>query len=316
MSSLSYTKKTFKRQHQALDRRLHQFMRTKRGRDLGVQRLKTWLAFDAALSLKAINAIARIKHAECLVEKLRRFFERKDLASVFFVTLIVREHAVPLTEASKFDVGECKSAACKLLDGLSFIGMVEAAYYYRSLFAFEPRQPVVAWHSHAIVWSADQRELAGRMRGFNEQYQAFVPGATAGHFRKVSAASALSYARYMSKSLLNEYTAYPRMRETVDRATGEILHEPSGKWRNRKRPIRPGNLAKAMKAMGERSLSTLSFAGGSGIDLRRRILAATRRKLRADEAARTANLRRVLFGTAGSKRLSNGFASQYSQYTI
>lgn len=296
MSPLKYSQFDFVARHNGLNTRLKAFLCTKRGRSIGTDKLKNDLALASASSLKAINCAARIRFAEVFGKNLRVLLDRHRGEDVFFVTLNLHEHAVPLDKAASFNVAACKDATHAFLKDLSFIGIVEAAYYYNAPFMPAARHPFVSWHSHAIVWETRQSELAKRRRLLNQKHQPFVPGRYAAHYRRITPAIALSYARYMSKSLINEYTAYPKKREVVDPETGEFIKQLTGKWRNRKRPIRPTNLVRAMQGMDRRTLKQLCFAGGAGKAFRRNLLAVTRKSLHADAAARALRQRRLLFG--------------------
>ncbi|MDK4733540.1 hypothetical protein [Rhizobium sp. CNPSo 3490] len=295
MKPLRISKIEFDAQHRHLNNRLLAFSLTKRGRRLVTQAIRKNVSLSMSSSLKAINSAARIRFADLFCINLRAFALEKSIDEVFFVTLIVRKHAVPLSKAAAFNVAACKEVAGQFLEDLDYIGLIEAAYYYRIPFIGGSQQPFVSWHSHALVWSASHKELSDRRRLFNRAHHAFVPGKRAAHFQMIAMESVSSYVRYMSKSLLKEYTAYPKMRTVVDPRTGELIKQPTGKWRNRKRSIRPTNLVRAMSAMGDRSLEHLTFAGGTGVGLRRALLKASRDSLEKDTATRASRRRALLF---------------------
>jgi len=127
---------------------------------------------------------------------------------------------------------------------------------------------------------------------------AFVPGYKAAHVRPISPATALSYCRYMTKNIVKEYTAYPKKRETIDVATGEIIVQPSGKWRNRKREIRPAGFLRAFPAFENKTLKQMTFAGRQGKPLRKQIFRKTVALLSAEAAARDARIRCRLLGSS------------------
>ncbi|MBB3399703.1 hypothetical protein [Rhizobium sp. BK060] len=297
MSTLQLSQADFVARHSELNNRLQAFLLTKRGRQIATKKLKKRLRMSSASSLKAINFVARMQFTEVFSAKLETLLNRRKVKTAFFVTLSLKEHTCPLPQAARFDVTACKAAMRDFLADFSFVGLVEAAYYYHAPFVPGPRRAFVSWHSHAIVWNAEQRELAYRRKRLNRAHSAFVPGWDAAHYRRVTPGAALSYARYVSKSQVNEYTAYPRKREIFDAKTGESTKQPTGKWRNRKRPIRPSNLIRALNVFKERSLKHLTFAGGDGKALRRDILKATRAALHKDAARQTSRRTRLLYGT-------------------
>lgn len=295
MKPLRISKIEFDAQHRHLNDRLLAFSLTKRGRRLITQSIKKNVSLSSSSSLKAINSAARIRFADLFCTSLREFALEKSVDEVFFVTLIVRKHAVSLSKAAAFNVAACKEVAGQFLEDLDYIGVIEAAYYYRTPFIAGAQQPFVSWHSHALVWSVSHKELSDRRRHFNREHDAFVPGKRAAHFHMIGMKSVSSYVRYMSKSLLKEYTAYPKMRTVVDSRTGESIKQPTGRWSNRKRPIRPTNLVRAMRAMAGRTLRQLTFAGGTGTGLRGALLKASRDSLEKDTATRTSRRKAFLF---------------------
>jgi hypothetical protein len=295
MTPLRISQNNFAAQHHRLDARLHAYSLSPRGRRVFTAELRNDLRPASALSLKAINHAARIAFAEGLVTALAASTLNADTDGFYFVTLIVAQHAVPLENAREFDTGQCVDVARRFLDGFDYVGLVEAAFYHNAPFVPEQSGPSVSWHLHAIVWNAEGKKLAERRRQFNQTNRAFLPGCPPAHIRSLSLDDLPSYARYMSKASVSEYTAYPMMRETVDPETGEIVKSPTGKWRNRKRPIRPGNLVRAMSALNSRTLSDLSFGGGEGKALRKNALKSARRALRDAVADRRQRTKKLLF---------------------
>ncbi|MCA2370384.1 hypothetical protein ATU3B_01995 [Agrobacterium genomosp. 3 str. CIP 111-78] len=297
MSTLKTTNSDFVKTHRDLNDKLHGFCLTKRGRETFTAAMRDHLSQSSAMSLKAINFYARIAFSEAFTAVFEAHCATNDVREVFFVTLVQQEQAFPLGEAAAFDITGCKTSMADLLSDLDFIGVVEGAYYYTAPFA-QRKEPQISWHSHALVWGVSGREIAERVRASNERMIAFVPGYKAAHVRRISPATALSYCRYMTKNIVKEYTAYPKKRETIDGATGEIIVQPSGKWRNRKREIRPSGFLRAFPAFENKTLKQVTFAGGKGNPLRRGIFKRTIALLSAEAAARDARIRCRLLGSS------------------
>ncbi|QIO58711.1 hypothetical protein ELI20_01210 [Rhizobium ruizarguesonis] len=296
MKKLTWSQEDFDMLHRNLDAALRAFLHTKRGRALNAHELRSHLNSREALSLKAINAAARMSFSAQFSEKIQRLLFDLGVRKFSFVTLDIDKHSVPLREAASFDVQVCKDLTQQFLNGWNYIGIVEPAFYYQAAFVPAPDGQYFSWHTHAIVWETTQSALTSRRRAFNQAHQPFVPGCTAAHCRRIDSSSAESYARYMTKSIIKEYTAYPKMLAHFDPITGEITKQPSGRWRNRKRPIRPTNLVRAFIAMADRTIEDLAFAGGAGSLLYRDILRSTRLELRMQAANQIAANRDRLFG--------------------
>lgn len=297
MPPLRISRTSFNARHRRLNRQLLDFSITKRGRNIVTAQIKENVQLAAGLSLKAINYAARIRFAQHLVDRLLAVVGQDSAMHILFVTLILEEHAVPFRDAADFDVAACKIASKEFLYGFDYFGFVEPAFFYRAPFVTGRTQPYVSWHSHAIVWTKTKRGLAKKRQSFNRAHRAFIPGWRAAHLRAISLSQLPSYARYMSKNVVKQYTAYPKMKELVDPQTGEIIKRPTGKWRNRKEDIKPTNLVRALTAVGNRTLRQLSFAGGSGKAVRLGALNASVKSLRRDYAARDAQMKKLLFGS-------------------
>lgn len=297
MSTLEITNSDFVKTHRDLNDKLQKFSLTKRGRETFTLAMRAHLSQASAMSLKAINFYARIAFSEAFTAGFEEYCATNDVREVFFVTVVQQEQAFPVREAVAFDITGCKTSMADLLNDLDFIGVVEGAYYYTAPFAHR-KEPQISWHSHAIVWGVSRQEIAERVHASNERMIAFVPGYKAAHVRRISPATALSYCRYMTKNIVKEYTAYPKKRETIDGATGEIIVQPSGKWRNRKREIRPAGFLRAFPAFENKTLKQMTFAGGKGKPLRNGIFKQTAALLSAEAAAREGRIRCRLLGSS------------------
>ncbi|AUC08843.1 hypothetical protein BLX90_00615 [Rhizobium sp. Y9] len=297
MSTLDTTNNDFVKTHRDLNDKLHRFSLTKRGRETFTAAMRDRLSQSSAMSLKAINFYARIAFSEAFTAVFEEHCATNDVREVFFVTVVQQGQAFPVREATEFDITGCKNSMTDLLGDLDFIGVVEGAYYYTTPFA-QRKEPQISWHSHALVWGVSGQKIAERVRASNERMIAFVPGYKAAHVRRISPATALSYCRYMTKNIVKEYTAYPKKRETIDGATGEIIVQPSGKWRNRKREIRPSGFVRAFPAFENKTLKQVTFASGEGKPLRKKLFKLTIALLSAEAAAKDDRIRRRLLGSS------------------
>lgn len=296
MSTLELSLKQFSDAHFEMDRRIKVYINTKTGTEMASEDIRRDLMDSSASSLKAINAKSRVLVAREFWTHVRNYVKLVRRTHVYFVTLILKEHAVPLDRAAGFDVRACKKATRKLLKGFGYIGFIEPAFYYRVPFAEDSSQPYICWHTHSIVLLGTLAELEKRAAAYNASHECFVPNCPAVHIRTLTPDAAAPYALYMSKSILREYTAYPRKREVIDPDTGEFLRIVTGKWFNRKRDARMGNLVRAQLMMNGRTLRQLTFAGGPQVNARKNILKRARKAARVEEKRAAEHRHMLIFG--------------------
>jgi hypothetical protein len=104
----------------------------------------------------------------------------------------------------------------------------------------------------------------------------------------VSGAEALGKTLYMLKAPQSEHRVYPMKAEEIDEETGEFLRRPTGRFKQKKRPLRSGDMAKMCKVLAEKCLDQLAFAGGAGKPVLKAIRADALAPLRREEAREAA----------------------------
>ena len=288
------TQTEFEKQHMRLDDTLRKYRVSERGRAMFNPRMRKLLSLEHAESLKAINPVSRITTARSFARTVAAEFDKKKIETALFITIVSDEFAVTLDHAKQFDAAEAKSWIKSILKGVDYIGFWEVAFYYRSPFLEDGREPRLAWHAHLIAWNVSFEDIEKIQVNINNKVKAFLPGRSSFHYRKLSSRGALGRIFYMSKGCLSEYTAYPKAKEVIDPETGEIIKVTQRIWINRKRPIRPGSLAKATLAIGPRSIRSLCFGGGAGKRLRRNALEDARSTLTRDRVVREGLIKRAL----------------------
>lgn len=228
--------------------------------------------------LKAINPYSRIEFTRALV------FELSEIASkceaVYFVTIISNQHAGALKDLSGFDIKRYRKWVRAALGNLDHIGLADLAYYYRSPFLEDGSVPFGSWHCHVIVWNTSPGELQKLKRQLNFTELTFVPGAMPFHYQARRPEEVAEMVFYMAKGIVSEYSAFPISREIVDQTSGEITKMPSAKWRNQKRKIGPAALIKAINCVGPKDMKDLCIAGGSGKDVKRKVIQKSSAALR------------------------------------
>ncbi|WP_158693358.1 hypothetical protein [Neorhizobium alkalisoli] len=284
----------FDKQHSELDDTLRRYRVSKLGRHIFNPRMKKHLSLRRAESLKAINAVSRMALVRVLYEGAQALWEREEIGKLFFVTLISQKFSVTLDQANRFKTAEGRAWIKSIIGDGDYIGFWEIAYYYRSPFLKAGHKPHAVWHAHLLTWNVTEPDVIKQRDRTNKAELAFLPGRDAFHYRALSRRQALGRVIYMAKGCLSEYTAYPLSRDVIDPATGEIFKVPGTTWMNRKRPIRPGSIARVTLAMGSRPLRSLCFASGAGKDIKSVAFKTARRALRKQRVCRDKAIREAV----------------------
>ncbi|TIL33919.1 hypothetical protein [Mesorhizobium sp.] len=116
-----------------------------------------------------------------------------------------------------------------------------------------------------------------------KRYPSLLPGVPAGDARRFSASEILGRVWYSFKAPCSEHNVYRKKKQEIDWENGEISTAFTGKFRQRKREIRPGNAVRMVKVMGSRTMPELAFGGGNGVALLERVEGAVRRMLEKED---------------------------------
>lgn len=283
----------FEKAHSALDLALKKHMISGRGRHLFDDALINRILERSARQLYGVNARARINFAWASAFTFERFVKGKEFQFAF-VTFAPRRFARPLSEAAAFNQETLKSWVSERLRHRHFLATVELALYTNANVFPGSSGPMVSWHVHAIVWDKKLRVREAKLDEMNRKFTALLPGANAVDVRMYTEMEAVSRIFYATKSPLHEYRAYPLKKEIADESTGELATVLRNKFRQKKRPFRPGDAVKAFRVMGDRTIPMLVFAGGDGIAIRERALSITRSRISLQDHVRQQYLRRLL----------------------
>lgn len=270
------TVKSFAHAHFDQQERLRRYTITGRGRHHCDEVAWNSLKDGEAKSLKATNARARVELAAAVWHALGDVPGIDANDRPYFISLAPRAFAMPLSQASLFDVSAIVDWSRRVLGSGSFIGAVDAALYTNFSLS-GAAEPVVSWHVHAIVWRASDENVETLVDQVNIAHPPLVPGCTSAHARRLSGRSLRGSAVYMLKFPQSEYRIYPMKLETIDAETGEITNLSTGIWRQRKRALRTGDAWRLTKMMKNLQLKQLVFAGG---DIGHRILRTAVRRAR------------------------------------
>jgi hypothetical protein len=153
------------------------------------------------------------------------------------------------------------------LRGLSYLGMLEPAYYVNVCEGTHvDGKRLVSWHLHLIAWGEARKKLRKRIDRLNNQ-RILLPiadGLPAAHQKRISKGKVADKIAYVLKAPKKAYRLYKW--ETVS-PDGEIIP----KFKQWKDDLRPGERVTLFRLMKDMYLDQLAVAGGEGTDMLRRI---------------------------------------------
>jgi hypothetical protein len=271
------TMREFELQHAERDVQLKKYMTTKRGREALDNATADTLKDKAALSLKANATLARVEFARALADMaLKRASEMKFPA---FLTLAPTQFSVPIADAPRFDVEKIIEWGKDKLKGCNHVTFVEAALYTNYQAPMDGSPGAVHWHLHSVMWGDEYRAVGIVSDMTDEGQEGFIPGLRVAHQRELTTDNLPSRFLYMSKAPLSEYRVYARTKEMVDPGTGEVFTQPTGRYIQRKRALRPGDASLLCRIMGSRDLPSRTFAGGEGEKLLTKAIAKAKLRI-------------------------------------
>ena len=250
--------------------------------DLMLQRLLR----RSAIHGYAVNSHARIAYARAAKREFERLFARHEDTSFHFLTFAPEHFSETLEKAVSFREADAKFWMNCALSGFDYIGFVEPPFYSNWPPGTTINEKMAHWHFHIVIWNCSAEKVDLWVEHANRFFCSMLPGLDAAHVRHVSANAAFGKALYAMKAPLSDYRVYPIVKEEVDPTTGEVFKTPTGKYRQKKQLLRPGDAAKMCKLLGARTISNLLLSGGEGEDLARRIENKAHASLERAHAAR------------------------------
>jgi hypothetical protein len=153
------------------------------------------------------------------------------------------------------------------LRGLSYLGMLEPAYYVnlcKGTYLYGKR--MVSWHLHLIAWGEPRKKLAERTERLNDNaiLLPIADGLAAAHQKRISTGMVGRKIGYILKAPRKAYRLFKRVQITAD---GEVID----KFKQKKSDFRPGERVTILRLMQDMHLDQLAIAGGEGTDILRRI---------------------------------------------
>jgi hypothetical protein len=222
-------------------------------------------------NLSAVNPKARIEWGRLICQELSDHFhlgrhQQEPGRPVFLVTLCDRRCCTSHQEKN-LDVPRFISILRRGLRGLSYLGMLEPAYYVNvSEGTHVHGKRMVSWHLHLIAWGESHKKLRKRIDRLNDQ-QILLPiadGLPAAHQKRISKHKLASKIGYVLKAPRKAYRLYKWEIVSPD---GEIIP----KFKQWKDDLRPGERLTLFRLMQDMNLDHLSVAGGEGANILRRM---------------------------------------------
>lgn len=196
---------------------------------------------------------------------------------VFFVTLLDIRCATDVSPTMP-DVEQFKTIMRRGLRGLSYVGMMDVAYYVNLAAGVRfTGKRCLFWHVHALVWDVTERDMKKHVRRLNRsnEFLAIASGLKGALSKKIRQGTLPFVAGYILKSPANAYRVWRKDRfgddgEPLLNADGEIL----AKFKQRKADLRHGERVRIFKLLKQVPLTELAISGGDG----KPILARAKRK--------------------------------------
>ena len=232
-------------------------------------RLKEFGALERRY-LSAVSTSGRIKWGQVLCHEFSEFFDLGPAnpqpdQPMFLVTLCDRRCCTSHQER-EIDVPGFIRLLRRGLCGLSYLGLVEPAYYVNVCPGTHATgKRMVSWHLHVICWGISRSEIKERIQRLNDTavYLPIADGLPAAHQKRIPRGQLADKFRYLLKAPRKAYRLYKVERVSPD---GEIV------WRFKQRTseLRPGERLTLLRLMKDMYLDKLAVAGGHGADILRR----------------------------------------------
>ena len=242
-----------------------------RGLSLRDRRYLLQLVNSNSDNLSAVNPKARIEWGRLICRELSDHFhlgrhKPEPDRSMFLVTLCDRRCCTS-HQQKNIDVPRFIRTLRRGMRGLSYVGMLEPAYYVNMCNGTHVQgKRMVSWHLHLIAWGESHKKLRKRIDRLNER-KILLPiadGLPAAHQKRISKDKLASKIGYVLKAPKKAYRLYKWEIVSPD---GEIIP----KFKQWKDDLRPGERLTLLRLMQDMYLDQLAVAGGEGTAMLRRV---------------------------------------------
>jgi hypothetical protein len=153
------------------------------------------------------------------------------------------------------------------LRGLSYLGMIEPAYYVNVCEGARIHgKRMVSWHVHLLTWGISPKGMKKRINGLNKRGDLLpiADGLAAAHQKRISKGKLASKVAYILKAPRKAYRLYKYEQVTAD---GEIIL----RFKQKKDDLRPGERLTLFRLLKDMNLDHLALGGGEGAEILRRV---------------------------------------------
>jgi hypothetical protein len=220
--------------------------------------------------LNAVSPQARIRWGEIVCEEFSNHFhlgpnKPEPDQRIFLVTLCDRRCCTSHQERN-IDIPRFIRILRRGLRGLSYLGMIEPAYYTNVCEGTHVHgKRMVSWHLHLIAWGESKFAIRTRIDSLNEgSLLPIADGLPAAHQKRISKGKLADKFCYLLKSPKKAYRLYKYEQITTG---GEILL----RFNQKKDDFRPGERLTLFRLMQDMNLDHLALAGGEGAEILRRM---------------------------------------------
>lgn len=264
-------------QERTADVRLRRALEEARNRATVSRADRQLLASPNRIYLLAVNVHARIAWARAFCREFSRVFALGPGRiypdqQLYWVTLVDVGCITP-HDAQGVDAGRFISLLRVALQGMSYIGMLDVAYYTNlTEGARYKNRRAMSWHIHLICWGKTYDEMQAWEKDLNRPgsgFKAVAEGLRVAKVKRIPRSPAVmnhlaDKIRYMLKAPKDAYRLGKRERVTGD---GEIVY----RFKSNSSPLRPGERIRVLHATKHLYLDQMSLAGGEGVQILRRI---------------------------------------------
>jgi hypothetical protein len=252
---------------------------TARGLSLRERRYLLQAANSNPDYLSAVNPDARITWGKLVCQEFSDHFhlgldKPEPKRRIFLVTLCDRRCCTSHQE-KEIDISRFIRILRRGLRGLSYVGMLEPAYYVNLCDGTHVHgKRTVSWHLHLIAWGERRKSLKNRIDWLND-HKILLPiadGLACAHQKRISKGRLASKIAYVLKAPKKAYRLYKWDTITPD-------GENTRKFKQWKDDLRPGERLTLFRLMQDMYLDELAVAGGEGADILRRMKHRMRRDL-------------------------------------
>jgi hypothetical protein len=220
--------------------------------------------------LSAISPRSRIRWGKLICKALSDHFHLgpnnlEPDQHIFLVTLCDRRCCTP-DDARNIDITGFISLLVEGLHGLSYLGMLEPAYYVNVCEGVRIYgRRLVSWHIHLLAWGETREGMKERIERLNRKIlMPVAEGLAPAHQKCISKGKLASKIAYMLKAPQNGYRLAKFRWVMPDR---EIVP----KFKQFKSKLRPGERLTLFLLMQDMHLDELAVAGGEGKHILRRM---------------------------------------------